>query len=184
MTNEEMQNTIHFILNQQAQITINMDKFGERLDSLGEKVDKIAEAQVAYERRTSRLEESFQVLVQVAANMDGRMDTLSINTDKRIDAFERRTGRLEESFQMLVQLAANMDGRMDTSSANTDRRMDALTAAQERTDQQLARTNQQLAETDKQLARTDRQLAQTDSKLNALIDTVERYVSQGRNGAS
>jgi|GEM_PF-1958134 len=111
MTNEEMQNTIQFILNHQAQLTINLDKFGERLDSIGErlesigeKVDKIAEAQVAYERRTSRLEESFLVLVQLSANMDGRMDTLSINTGKRMDAFDGRTGRLEESFQMLVQL--------------------------------------------------------------------------------
>jgi hypothetical protein len=75
MTNEEMQNTIQFILDQQAQLTINLDKFGERLDSIGEKVDKIAEAQVAYERRTSRLEVSFQVLVQLAAKIEGRMDT-------------------------------------------------------------------------------------------------------------
>lgn len=104
MANEEMQNTIQFILDQQAQLTI-------KLDRLGEKVDKIADAQVAHERRTTKLEESFQVLVQLAAN--------------------------------------------------TDHRLDALTESQ---------------------LRTDAQLAQTDSKLNALIDTVERYISEGRNG--
>ncbi|HVG35859.1 MAG TPA: hypothetical protein VM911_22595 [Pyrinomonadaceae bacterium] len=98
MTNEEMQNTIQFILDQQAQLTINLDRFGE-------KVDKIADAQAAYERRTSRLEESFQVLVQLAVNMDGRIGNLSINTDKRFDAIERRTGSFEESFQVLVKLA-------------------------------------------------------------------------------
>jgi uncharacterized phage infection (PIP) family protein YhgE len=124
MANEEMQNTIQFILDQQAQLTVNLDKLGEKVEKIAEKVEKIAEAQVAYERRTSRLEESFQVLVQLAANMDGRMDTIS---------------------------------------ANTDRRINALTAAQERTGQQLA---------------------QTDSKLNALIGTVERYISEGRNGRS
>jgi chromosome segregation ATPase len=202
MNNEEMQNTIQFILDQQAQLTINLDKLGEKVDKLGDNVNKIADAQAAYERRTSRLEESFQVLVQVAANMDGRLDTLSINTDKRFDALERRTGRLEESFQMLVQLAknyerrtsrleesfqvlvqlaANMDGRLDTLSADTDRRMEALSA---NTDRRIEALTAAQELTNQQLAETDKQLAQTDSKLNALIDTVDRYISNGRNGRS
>jgi prefoldin subunit 5 len=118
MTNEEMQNTVQFILEQQAQLTVNVDKLGERIDKLGEtvdmlatQVDKIAEAQIAHEKRTSRLEESFLILVQLAGNMDGRMD--------------------------------------------------ALTEAQ---------------------SKTGEQLAETDKRLHALIETVDRYISDGRNG--
>ena len=125
MTNEEMQNTMQFILEQQAHLTIKIDKITEKVDKLAEKIDKLAE-----------------------------------NSDKLAEAqivYERRTTRLEESFQMLVQLAANVDGRLD-----------ALTEAQSRTGEQLARTGEQLAETDK--------------RLNALIETVERYISGGRNG--
>ncbi|HYY56811.1 MAG TPA: hypothetical protein VE842_05720 [Pyrinomonadaceae bacterium] len=111
MTNDEMQNTIQFILDQQAQVTINIDKLAEKVDKLAEKADKLAEAQVAYERRTTRLEESFQMLVRLAANVDGRLDI--------------------------------------------------LTEAQ---------------------SRTGEQLAETDKRLNVLIETVERYISGGRNG--
>jgi len=104
MTNEEMQNTIQFILDQQALLTINLDK-------LGEKVDKIAEAQAAYEKRTSRLEDSFQVLVQLAENMDGRMDTLSANTDRRIDAL---TAAQERTNQQLAETDSKLNALIGT----------------------------------------------------------------------
>ena len=45
-----------------------------------------------------------------------------------------------------------------------------LAAAQDRTDEQLAKTDAQLARTDAQLAKTDAQLAKTDAKLNKLAE--------------
>ncbi|HEV7857455.1 MAG TPA: hypothetical protein VGO91_02295 [Pyrinomonadaceae bacterium] len=150
-----MQNTVQFILEQQAQLTI--------------KVDKLAESQLSYQSRSGQLEETLGMLVQVIRNMDERAD----KTEKRLDTtderlallreaqsstdeylallakeqlnYQSRTNRLEESFSILVQLTRDMDERMDS-----------------------------LAEADKQ----------TDEKLGRLITTVERYINEGRNGKS
>jgi hypothetical protein len=55
------------------------------------------------------------------------------------------------------------------------RRLNSLTAAQERTAEALTR----LAEAQ---ARTDTKMAETDARLNILVNTVERYISERRNG--
>lgn len=93
MTNEEMQNTVQFILEQQAQLTV--------------KVDKLAEAQLKSEGRVSSLEQSFLMLVEFSRGVDERQDTLTAQlaetnaqlaeTDKRlsslIDTVERYISR-------------------------------------------------------------------------------------------
>lgn len=42
--------------------------------------------------------------------------------------------------------------------------------------------DRQMKETDRQMKETDRQMKETDERLNALINTVERHISEGRNG--
>ena len=82
MTNEEMQKTIEFILEQQAQFATN--------------IQRLQEERMRDDSRVKRLEESFQLLVQLAQSTDTRLDTLESNmatlaeaqthTDERLGA--------------------------------------------------------------------------------------------------
>ena len=95
MNNEETERTMQFILQQQAQSTVKVDRLAEKVDKIAENVDrleknvdklvenvdKLANAQLKYEARTGRLEESFLILVQLAQS-----------TDERLDNIERKNG--------------------------------------------------------------------------------------------
>jgi DNA repair exonuclease SbcCD ATPase subunit len=82
MTNEEMKKTMEFILEQQAQFAAN--------------IQKLQEERMRDDSRIKRLEESFQLLVQLAQSTDTRLDTLESNmatlaeaqthTDERLSA--------------------------------------------------------------------------------------------------
>jgi DNA repair exonuclease SbcCD ATPase subunit len=82
MTNEEIQKTMEFILEQQAQFSTN--------------IQKLQEERARDNARLRRLEESFQLLVQLAQSTDSRLDTLESNmatlaaaqthTDERLSA--------------------------------------------------------------------------------------------------
>jgi hypothetical protein len=82
MNNEEIQKTMEFILEQQAQFAAN--------------IQKLQEERMRDESRLKRLEESFQLLVQLAQSTDTRLDTLEssmatlataqAHTDERLSA--------------------------------------------------------------------------------------------------
>ena len=82
MNNEEIQKTMEFILEQQAQFAAN--------------IQKLQEERMHDDARLKRLEEAFQLLVQLAQNTDTRLDTLETNmatlaeaqvhTDERLSA--------------------------------------------------------------------------------------------------
>ena len=65
MTNEEIQRTMEFILEQQAQFVANMQRLQEERLTAGP--------------RLARLEESFQLLVQLAQTTDTRLDVVDSN---------------------------------------------------------------------------------------------------------
>lgn len=113
MTPEEIQKTMEFILEQQAQITVKVDQIAEKVDGLAEKVDGIAE----------------------------KVDGLAGNVNKLADAqlkYEMRTGRLEESFIILVKLAQSTDERLGEFSWNEfNTKMNVLADAQIRTDENI-----------------------------------------------
>jgi hypothetical protein len=68
--------------------------------------------------------------------------------------YEERWGRTEESIRALLVIAQMHEGEISTLK-------EALAESQ---------------------ARTDRQIAETSERLNALINTVERYISKRQNG--
>jgi chromosome segregation ATPase len=65
MTNEEIQKTMEFILEQQAQFAVN--------------IQRLQEERLRDNPRLTRLEESFQLLAQLAQTTDTRLDTLESN---------------------------------------------------------------------------------------------------------
>jgi hypothetical protein len=82
MNNEEMQKTMEFIIEQQAQFAAN--------------IQKLQEERMRDDSRLKRLEESFQLLVQLAQSTETRLDSLESNmavlataqahTDERLSA--------------------------------------------------------------------------------------------------
>ena len=106
MTSEEIQRTMEFILQQQAQSSV-------RIDGLAGKVDALADVQNRAEERWTRTEESIRALLSIA------------------EIRERQIDKLGEQIT-----AVNEAGRA------------------------------------------------TDDRLNALINIVERQISEGRNGNS
>lgn len=123
MTNEEMQKTMEFILEHQAQFAVS--------------IQRLQEERVRDQPRLAQLEKSFQLLVQLAQTSDSRFDSLEAN--QILD--QQRQTRLEESFQLLVQLAQTSDSRGDTLESNMvklESNMAALAIAQVHTDQRLS----------------------------------------------
>jgi chromosome segregation ATPase len=87
MTNEEMHRTMEFIIEQQAQFAAN--------------IQRLQEERIRDNPRLTRLEESFQLLVQLAQT-----------TDTRLDRLESTTFTLESNMAALAAAQAHTDERL------------------------------------------------------------------------
>ena len=87
MTNEEMQKTMEFILEQQAQFAVN--------------IQRLQEERIRDHPRLTRLEESFQLLVQLA-----------LTTDTRFDTGESNMATLESNMAALAAAQAHSEQRL------------------------------------------------------------------------
>src|SRR6266404_9281812 len=97
MPNEEMQRTMEFIVEQQAQFAAN--------------IQRLQEERIRDNPRLTRLEESFQLLVQ-----------LTQTTDIRLDRLESTTFTLESN---MPALESNM-AALAAAQTHTDERLSAL----------------------------------------------------------
>ena len=82
MTNDEMENSVNFIVSQQAQTAV-------KLDRLTEKVDALAVAQNRAEERWTRTEESIRALLTIAEIHEREITALGEHTratDDRLNA--------------------------------------------------------------------------------------------------
>ena len=80
-----------------------------------------------------------------------------------------------------AQFAANQQ-RHDETLVNHEEMMRRIETAQEQTALQVQHLSGAMIELTEAHTRTENTLADTNGKLNALIDTVERHISEGRNG--
>lgn len=107
---------------------------------------------------------------------------------------EERLLRLENAFATLSELAAKSNERHDSADDRLDKLLTLALSADERMSQQqewinelgtgqvsLTRAQAELAVAQ---ARTEAAMAETNERLNNLINVVERFISEGRNGKS
>lgn len=94
MNNEEIQKTMEFILEQQAQFAAN--------------IQKLQEERMRDDSRIKRLEESFQLLVKLAQSTDTRLETLETN----MATLEITMATLETSMAALADAQAHADERL------------------------------------------------------------------------
>ncbi len=97
--------------------------------------------------------------------------------------------RLRELYEQNERRWASADerwARADERWARTREQILALLAVAEMHEREIFELRQSQAEaqarTNIQMAETDRRMAETDERLNALINTVERIISERRNG--
>ena len=94
MTNEEMHRTMEFIVEQQAQFAAN--------------IQRLQEERIRDYPRLARVEESFQLLVQLAQTTDIRLDRLESTTI----TLESTTGTLESNMAALAAAQTHTDERL------------------------------------------------------------------------
>ena len=87
MTNDEIQKTMEFILEQQAQFAVN--------------IQRLQEERLRDHPRLIRLEESFQLLAQLAQT-----------TDTRLDTHESTISTLESNMAALADAQAHSEQRL------------------------------------------------------------------------
>jgi ABC-type transporter Mla subunit MlaD len=117
---------------------------------------------MSVEDRVLRLENAFATLSELAARSESRADTLS----ELVARSESRTDTLVQLTETLVQVAVSASERADTHETW----INELGEAQ--------------AELVKAQTRTEAALAETNERLNNLINVVERFISERRNGES
>ena len=100
MTNEEIQQTIEFILGQQAQFAAN--------------IQRLQEERIRDNPRLTRLEESFQLLVRLAENSDTRLDKLESSTSALENRLESSASTLEANMAALAAAQTHTDERLGT----------------------------------------------------------------------
>lgn len=114
MSFEQMQSTMQFIVEQQAQHAVLMYK---------------------YEERVGRLEEAFVTLTELARNVDERMDS----TDERMDSLDEHLKTPMESLRAYLQAQSeDFYARLADSLAATQTDLDVrLAASREEFDRHL-----------------------------------------------
>src|SRR3990172_994921 len=94
MTHNEMQKTMEFILQQQAQFAVN--------------IQRLQEEQLRDKPRLARLEDSLQLLVELAESSDTRLDA----TDTSLRNLEANMVKLEANMAILAESQAHSDARL------------------------------------------------------------------------
>lgn len=105
MTDEEMRRTMDFIIEQQAQFTVNIQR-------LEEGFERLEKERIRDKPRLARLEESFQRLVALCEIADARLDRLESNTDALQSKLESTTSALEANMARLAAAQAHADERL------------------------------------------------------------------------
>jgi predicted nucleic acid-binding Zn-ribbon protein len=106
-------------------------------------------------------------------------------TQRNMDFIVRQQAQFTADMQQLRESQARAEQRWSQTAEGIGALLaiaqlhDGQIAALEKTTTRLAESQ---AKTDAQMTETDRRMAETDERINALINTVERIISERRNG--
>ena len=103
---------------------------------------------------------------------------------------EEMQKKMEFILEQQARFAVNME-LLSEAQQRTEARLAEVATAQAQMARSQTHMNEVvavMAEAQERMAeaqeRTDRKMAETDERLNTLINVVERYISEGRNGKS
>jgi F0F1-type ATP synthase epsilon subunit len=162
---------MEFILGQQAQFNANIQKHDERLARNEELIGQIGEHMIQLEDVVNRLAAvTLAGFKDVNAKIDVLVDSHIRLSDSHAQLADAQA-RTEEAHKRL----AEAQGRTDEAQKRTEEALARLSESQSRREETLDR----LAEAQ---ARTEANQALTEEALRRLIATVERQISEGRDG--
>ncbi|MDT5155908.1 MAG: hypothetical protein QOH51_265 [Acidobacteriota bacterium] len=147
-------------------------------------------------RRAFSLEQRMQELME---KLNDRVEANESESRQRSEEWQHRSEEIQRNIDFIVrqqaQFAADMDRmrerqeRADERWSQTEGGIRALLAIAEMHERQIntleaahANLAESQARTDRQMSETDRRMAETDERINALVNTVERIISERRNG--
>lgn len=123
MTNEEMQRTMEFIAEQQAQFAASIQRAEEQRIRDTPRLTRMEDAFLALtqlaqqtDERLDAMAHSQEVLSHLIQNSDERLERLEaqrIQDNERVNRLEDSHQRMEDSHQVLIQLAQKMDVRLE-----------------------------------------------------------------------
>jgi DNA-directed RNA polymerase subunit F len=114
---------------------------------------------------------------QFAANQQRHEETL-FNHEKIMHNHEEFMRDHEEAMRHHEEVMRGHEERMGDHEETLSR----IEATQEQTALQIRHLGRAMIELTEAHARTESTVAETNEKLTSLIDTVERHISEGRNG--
>jgi hypothetical protein len=141
-------------------------------------------------------EEEVQRLSSIQLRMLHLLEKLSRHVDKNDEEARRRAEGVERNVEFIVQQQAQFGAdlqQLRETQARSEQKWErtaegigallAIAEIHEREINELGQVQAQAqARADEQMAENRKQMAETDERLNALINTVERIISERRNG--
>lgn len=100
MTNEEMQSTVQFILEQQAQFSVNLQQLGGHVGSLSESVIKLEASVALLGEKVDKLTESQESLRRFV----GAIAVAQANTEVNLTRTEANLARTDENLNALIMM--------------------------------------------------------------------------------
>src|SRR5215813_13006532 len=96
MTNEEMEKTIHFILEQQSHFAANIQKLEEGQARIIEDVARLTDATLANTAMIGKLINMVDRLAEAQAQTDKRLSETILRLDRLTERLDEVSGRLDE----------------------------------------------------------------------------------------
>jgi chromosome segregation ATPase len=161
MTNEEMQRTMEFILEQQAQVAASIQRSDEE--------------RIRDKPRLVRLEESFQRLVVLSEIADSRLDRL----ESKSSALESNIERLESSTSAVAANVGRLESNTSALAANIGRlesNTSALAANIERLEFNTSALERNMSTLQANMDALAISQAQTQESLRAYLEKVASIV--------
>ncbi len=110
-------------------------------------------------------------------------------TQRKMDFIVEQQAQFTADMQRLQEAQAESDRkweqrweRVEGMWTNTEKSVRGLLSIAEIHQQEIGALRESQAQTDKQMRETDERLKETNERLDALINTVERVISERRNG--
>ena len=139
-----------------------------------------------------RLTELYEKLNENVGKLNGGIEKLNENVEQMRLGAEANQRNVDFILQQQAQFAADMQQLRETQARSeirwerTEGSVRSLLALAQIHEREITTGAAALAEaqtrTDRQMRETDERFRETDERLNALVNTVERIISERRNG--
>jgi hypothetical protein len=114
MTNDEIKDTLDFILQHQAKLTKQIEILTINVDKLVDENRTIIKNQQSLEKRTSKLEEAFIIQVELAQNVEQRLDSLNNQNSELAKLQNKNDEQISKNSEQIAELIKSQHSTSET----------------------------------------------------------------------